>query len=84
MPTDKAAVIKVRYSDNGGFNTTNLLLHITKRTAFYAVLYWLGWKDLNPRNGGVRVRCLTTWRHPNIRFCCRCRDNVDYYITTKL
>ncbi len=20
---------------------------------------WLGWKDLNPRNNGVRVRCLT-------------------------
>lgn len=54
-----------------------------KRTAFYTVLNWLGWKDLNPRNGGVRVRCLTTWRHPNIRFCCYCRDNVDYYITTK-
>lgn len=31
MPTDKAAVIKVRYSDNGGFNTTKLLLHITKK-----------------------------------------------------
>ena len=30
------------------------------------VLIWLGWKDLNPRNNGVRVRCLTTWRHPNI------------------
>ncbi len=27
---------------------------------------WLGWKDLNPRNNGVRVRCLTTWRHPNV------------------
>ena len=26
---------------------------------------WLGWKDLNPRNGGPRIRCLTTWRHPN-------------------
>ncbi len=26
---------------------------------------WLGWKDLNPRNDGVRVRCLTPWRHPN-------------------
>lgn len=31
--------------------------------------HWLGWKDLNPRNNGVRVRCLTTWRHPNISFC---------------
>ena len=27
---------------------------------------WLGWKDLNPRNNGVRVRCLTAWRHPRI------------------
>ena len=26
---------------------------------------WLGWKDSNLRNDGVRVRCLTTWRHPN-------------------
>ena len=59
------------------------VLRIAGITAFYTVLNWLGWKDLNPRNGGVRVRCLTTWRHPNIRFCCYCRDNVDYYITTK-
>ena len=29
------------------------------------VLIWLGRKDLNPRNGGVRVHCLTTWRRPN-------------------
>ena len=29
-------------------------------------LFWLGWKDSNLRNDGVRVRCLTTWRHPNI------------------
>lgn len=35
----------------------------------HLVFIWLGWKDLNPRNNGVRVRCLTTWRHPNIRFC---------------
>ena len=27
--------------------------------------FWLGRKDLNPRNGGVRVHCLTTWRRPN-------------------
>ena len=26
---------------------------------------WLGWRDLNPRNVGVRVRCLTAWLHPN-------------------
>ena len=30
------------------------------------VQLWLGWKDSNLRNDGVRVRCLTTWRHPNV------------------
>ena len=25
---------------------------------------WLGWLDSNQRNGGIRIRCLTTWRHP--------------------
>ena len=25
----------------------------------------LGWRDSNPRNDGVKVRCLTTWLHPN-------------------
>ena len=33
--------------------------------------FWLGWKDLNPRNDGVRVHCLTAWLHPNICFICR-------------
>ena len=32
----------------------------------WLVFNLLGWKDLNPRNNGVRVRCLTAWRHPNI------------------
>gem|GEM_PF-5138889 len=27
---------------------------------------WLGWRDSNPRNGGVKVRCLTAWLHPKI------------------
>ena len=40
-----------------------------KPDALHLVFIWLGWKDLNPRNNGVRVRCLTTWRHPNIWFC---------------
>ena len=40
-----------------------------KPDALHLVFIWLGWKDLNPRNNGVRVRCLTTWRHPNISFC---------------
>ena len=29
-------------------------------------LDWLGWLDLNQRNDGVKVRCLTPWRQPNI------------------
>ena len=40
-----------------------------KPDALHLVFIWLGWKDLNPRNNGVRVRCLTTWRHPNISSC---------------
>ena len=32
---------------------------------FFVSVSWLGRKDLNPRNGGVRVHCLTTWRRPN-------------------
>lgn len=31
---------------------------------------WLGWKDLNPRNDGVRVHCLTAWLHPSLLFSC--------------
>ena len=26
---------------------------------------WLGWRDLNARNDGVKVRCLTPWLQPN-------------------
>lgn len=26
---------------------------------------WLGWRDSNARNDGVKVRCLTTWLYPN-------------------
>ena len=28
--------------------------------------YWLGWMGSNHRNDGVKVRCLTTWLHPNV------------------
>ena len=63
-----------------GFRSTVNLFYIAKRQShsgtgeknriFWRRLLpppkcWLGWKDLNPRNGGVRVRCLTTWRHPS-------------------
>ena len=27
---------------------------------------WLGWRDSNPRDDGVKVRCLTAWRQPSI------------------
>ncbi len=37
-----------------------------KKTCTDVQVFWLGWKDLNPRNNGVRVRCLTAWRHPSI------------------
>ena len=26
---------------------------------------WLGWRDSNARNDGVKVRCLTPWLQPN-------------------
>ena len=42
-----------------------------KRAAFY----WLGRLDSNQRNGGIRIRCLTTWRRPN---------NTGYYIKLNL
>ena len=29
-------------------------------------IFWLGHRDSNPGNDGVRVRCLTAWRCPNI------------------
>ena len=28
---------------------------------------WLGWQDLNLRNDGVKVRCLTPWLQPNVK-----------------
>ena len=30
------------------------------------VLIWLGWRDSDARNDGVKVRCLTAWLQPNI------------------
>ena len=38
--------------------------------------FWLGWKDLNPRNDGVRVHCLTAWLHPSI---CISASSGDLY-----
>ncbi len=29
--------------------------------------WWLGWLDSDQRDDGVKVRCLTTWRQPNIQ-----------------
>ena len=35
---------------------------LRKRSAFF----WLGWRDSDPRDAGVKVLCLTAWRHPNM------------------
>ena len=29
-------------------------------------IYWLGWMDSNHRAAGIKILCLTTWRHPNM------------------
>ena len=43
------------------------LSHISVKISLHLAMeaVWLGWKDLNPRNGGVRIHCLTAWLHPN-------------------
>ena len=51
-----------------------------KAVSLSKLLYWLGWKDLNPRNDGVRVHCLTAWLHPSL-FSIVCISRLDYYIT---
>ena len=51
-----------------------------KAVSLSKLLYWLGWKDLNPRNDGVRVHCLTAWLHPSL-FSVVCISRLDYYIT---
>ena len=42
---------------------SHISVKISPHRAMEAV--WLGWKDLNPRNGGVRIHCLTAWLHPS-------------------
>ena len=51
-----------------------------KAVSLSKLLYWLGWKDLNPRNDGVRVHCLTAWLHPSL-FSVVCISRLDHYIT---
>ena len=34
------------------------------------LLLWLGRRDSNPRDDGVKVRCLTAWRRPNKKTSC--------------
>ncbi len=43
------------------------LSHISVKISLHLAMeaVWLGWKDLNPRNGGVRIHCLTAWLHPS-------------------
>lgn len=35
--------------------------------------FWLGWQDLNLRNNGVKVRCLTAWLQPNVK-----RETINF------
>ena len=38
---------------------------------------WLGWLDSDQRDDGVKVRCLTTWRQPNIQmYSCQNRTPI--------
>ncbi len=36
---------------------------------------WLGWRDLNARDDGVKVRCLTPWLQPNDKRAARRRNS---------
>ncbi len=39
----------------------------TKKTTCKGDLFcWLGWRDSDPRDDGVKVRCLTAWLQPNM------------------
>ncbi len=73
---------------NGGFFAAGEKKHRIpaehKKTAptIAGAVDWLGWKDLNPRNDGVRVHCLTAWLHPSIFCCYRYLFNRLYYYTT--
>ena len=42
-----------------------------------AACRWLGWRDSNPRDDGVKVRCLTAWRQPSM-------ENTEPNFTIKL
>ena len=60
-------LINVKLKGNRSLDSFDFLHLAECRTAspFAFLPLWLGRKDLNPRNGGVRVHCLTTWRRPN-------------------
>ena len=45
---------------------------------------WLGWLDSDQRDDGVKVRCLTTWRQPNIQmYSCQNRTPIFRQIRKK-
>ena len=39
---------------------------VNKKAPVRRFLFWLEWVDLNHRNAGVKVPCLTAWLHPKI------------------
>ena len=57
---------------------------LSYRFQSFDIKKWLGWKDSNFRNDGVRVRCLTAWRHPKIAIACirHSRSGWDRWIRT--
>ena len=71
------------------FNLRNLLYLIVgsfdslqfqqKKEAPYtgSFLFWLGWRDSNPRDAGVKVLCLTAWRQPKIH--CHNRQKIKIW-----
>ena len=46
-------------------------------------LCWLGWLGSNQRNDGIKIRCLTAWRHPNIGYAvCEIYRKIPRHGTT--
>ena len=43
----------------------------------------VGVEGFEPSNNGVRVRCLTAWRHPSL-FCMLLLSQLYYYITNEI
>ncbi len=47
-------------------------------TPIDVTVFWLGWRDSDPRDDGVKVRCLTAWLQPNIYFVIKYAHSMNY------